>query len=445
MLIRARDRVPRSRWSGARCAMYRCLGGPKPRSWAYNHPNSGNVGQKRNPPKAAGLPRDQRDLGSRDPIRLGLTAEERVQNASLSQEISRLYKDLSDHILARDGAGASRIYQELLRAGQSLEMLAARVPAIQQAAEEQGSKIPDGPPPQGSAEPGLARGSIIERAVQRSDWTTAHNTPLGLERTRNRQSQPDPARVLRPRFGHARPTRLPLIFRRLLGTVLAVAAAGSGLFLLTHSAKEKVTAESAPKTEASAKASLNTSSIGDRTITPPIAQSATPAGVAPTAAPTAPDSELEAEPALGIPPSLPPPGGPMPARTPSNKPEVAMSPAAPTLEATSTVAALASRKPPTKPAVSGAEIAALLARGDWLFATGDVGSARLLYERAAEAGEAGAAVRLGETFDPIFLDKAHLREARADSGMAMFWYRRARDLGAIWITGRLKSLEAKLP
>jgi len=310
-----------------------------------------------------------------------------MQNASLSHEISRLYKDLSDHILARDGAGASRIYQELLRAGQSLEMLAARVPAIQQAAEEQDSKIPDGPPPQGSAEPGLARGSI------------------------NGQSQPDPARVLRPRFGHARPTRLPLIFRLLLGTVLAVAAAGSGIFLLTHSAKEKVTAESAPGTEASAKASQNTSSIGDRTITTPVAQSATPAGVAPTAAPTVPDSELEAEPALGIPPSVPPPGGPMPTRTPSNKPEVAMS-AAPTLEATSTVAALASRKPPTKPALSGAEIAALLARGDWLFATGDVGSARLLYERAAEAGEAGAAVRLGETFDPIFLDKAHLREVR---------------------------------
>ena len=382
-----------------------------------------------------------------------------MQNANLSQEISRLYKDLSDHILARDGAGASRIYQELLRAGQSLEMLAARVPAIrntseielfgQQAAEEQGSKIPDGPPSQGSAEPGFARGSIIERAVQRSDWTTAHNTPLGLEGTRNRQSQPDPARVarvLRPRFGHARPTRLPLIFRLLLATVLAVAAAGSGIFLLMHSAEEKVTAKSAPATEASAKAPQNTSSIGDLAITPPAAgavQSATPAGAAPTAAPTVPASELEAESALGIPPSLPPPGGPMPTRTPSNKPEVAMSPAAPTLEATSTVAPLASRKPPTKPALSGAEIAALLARGDWLFATGDVDSARLLYERAAEAGEAGAAVRLGETFDPIFLDKAHLREA--DSGMAMFWYRRARDLGAIGITSRLKSLEAKLP
>jgi len=40
-----------------------------------------------------------------------------MENANLSQEISRLYKDLSDLILARDGEGANLIYQELLRAG----------------------------------------------------------------------------------------------------------------------------------------------------------------------------------------------------------------------------------------------------------------------------------------------------------------------------------------
>jgi hypothetical protein len=84
-----------------------------------------------------------------------------------------------------------------------------------------------------------------------------------------------------------------------------------------------------------------------------------------------------------------------------------------------------------------------MARGDWLFATGDVDSARLLYERAAEAGEARAAVRLGETFDPIFLDQAYLRRGRAESGMAAFWYRRALDLGAKGVASRLKSLEAK--
>ena len=177
------------------------------------------------------------------------------------------------------------------------------------------------------------------------------------------------------------------------------------------------------------------------------AQSATPAGAAPTAAPTLSASELGAEQEARITPSAPPSGGPVPtaAQTPRNKPQVAMTPATPTVETTSTVAPFALPKPPTKPALSGAEITTLLARGDWLFATGDVDSARLLYERAAEAGEAQGAVRLGETFDPIFLDRAHLREARADAGMAVFWYRRARDLGAMGITSRLKSLEAKLP
>ena len=54
-------------------------------------------------------------------------------------------------------------------------------------------------------------------------------------------------------------------------------------------------------------------------------------------------------------------------------------------------------------------------------------------------------MRLGETFDPIFLDQAHLRQGRAELGMAVFWYRRARDLGAMGITSRLKSLESKAP
>jgi hypothetical protein len=89
---------------------------------------------------------------------------------------------------------------------------------------------------------------------------------------------------------------------------------------------------------------------------------------------------------------------------------------------------------------SAAETSALLARGDWLFATGDVASARLLYERAADAGVARAAVRLAETFDPV---SSHLRGLRGDSDTAVFWYRRARDLGATGVASRLKSLEAK--
>ena len=85
-----------------------------------------------------------------------------------------------------------------------------------------------------------------------------------------------------------------------------------------------------------------------------------------------------------------------------------------------------------KPASSGppaAEIAALLARGDALIAKGDVASARLFYERAAEAGDGQAALRLGESYDPAFLAQAHLSGVRGDAAVAARWYRRARELG----------------
>jgi TPR repeat protein len=95
------------------------------------------------------------------------------------------------------------------------------------------------------------------------------------------------------------------------------------------------------------------------------------------------------------------------------------------------------------PAFSAAEIARLLSRGDWLFATGDVASARRLYERAADAGEAQAAMKLGETFDPVFLDHSHLRGLHGDPGTAVFWYRRARDLGDTGVASRLDRLETK--
>jgi len=100
------------------------------------------------------------------------------------------------------------------------------------------------------------------------------------------------------------------------------------------------------------------------------AQTATLAGQAPTPA----ASEWEAKLIFG--PPFSPPVWPksVVTATPAN-----------TVEATSTVASPGPRNQPTVPTLSAAEIAGLLARGDWLFATGDVASARLLYERAADA------------------------------------------------------------
>ena len=93
--------------------------------------------------------------------------------------------------------------------------------------------------------------------------------------------------------------------------------------------------------------------------------------------------------------------------------------------------------------LSADEMAALLARGDMLLSVGDVASARLFYERAADAGGGLAAIRLGETFDPLFLDRVRLSGVRGDPAVAASWYRRARDLGATGAAVLLKALEAK--
>jgi hypothetical protein len=97
----------------------------------------------------------------------------------------------------------------------------------------------------------------------------------------------------------------------------------------------------------------------------------------------------------------------------------------------------------TEARLSAVDTAALLARGDVLFSKGDVIAARAFYERAADAGEGRAALRLGETFDPVFLDQARLRAARGDLSTALSWYRRARDLGVAEAEILLKSREAK--
>jgi TPR repeat protein len=86
---------------------------------------------------------------------------------------------------------------------------------------------------------------------------------------------------------------------------------------------------------------------------------------------------------------------------------------------------------------------ALLARGDGYLQSGDITSARLFYEYAADAGEANGALRLAETFDPVFLERARLAGSSANMQQALFWYRRARYLGSSEAGILLEQLEAK--
>jgi len=99
--------------------------------------------------------------------------------------------------------------------------------------------------------------------------------------------------------------------------------------------------------------------------------------------------------------------------------------------------------PPADATLTAAEISTLLTLGDKSFSSGDVASARLYYGRAVNAGDGEAALRLGETFDPVFLEHAHLRSARGDLTTALSWYRKARDLGIGEAEVLLNSLEAK--
>ena len=76
------------------------------------------------------------------------------------------------------------------------------------------------------------------------------------------------------------------------------------------------------------------------------------------------------------------------------------------------------------------EIATLIKRGKDLLTTGDISAARLLLRRAAEAGNAEAALALGSTFDPAVIARLGAIGVKADSARAREWYEKAAALGS---------------
>jgi hypothetical protein len=84
-----------------------------------------------------------------------------------------------------------------------------------------------------------------------------------------------------------------------------------------------------------------------------------------------------------------------------------------------------------------AEIAQMVRRGAELLVNGDVAAARLMYLRAAEAGEAVAAFALAETYDPLVLAKGGVPP---DVALARAWYEKARELGSAMAPERLDRL-----
>jgi hypothetical protein len=76
------------------------------------------------------------------------------------------------------------------------------------------------------------------------------------------------------------------------------------------------------------------------------------------------------------------------------------------------------------------EVDALIEQGQQFVAAGDFVSARLVFQQAAEAGSAAAALALGASYDPVVLARLGVRGVDADVSKARAWYQKARELRA---------------
>jgi hypothetical protein len=99
----------------------------------------------------------------------------------------------------------------------------------------------------------------------------------------------------------------------------------------------------------------------------------------------------------------------------------------------------ASESKPSQPvrALGAAEIELLMQQAQRFIATGDLVTARILFQRAAKAGDAAAAVALGATYDPVVLAKLGVVGINPDVEKARTWYRTAESLGSSEATRRL--------
>jgi hypothetical protein len=77
------------------------------------------------------------------------------------------------------------------------------------------------------------------------------------------------------------------------------------------------------------------------------------------------------------------------------------------------------------------ENAVLMEKGQVLMRSGDIASARLLFQRLANAGIADAALALAATYDPQYLAQHNLIGVAGDETKARSWYQRASELGSV--------------
>jgi TPR repeat protein len=87
------------------------------------------------------------------------------------------------------------------------------------------------------------------------------------------------------------------------------------------------------------------------------------------------------------------------------------------------------------------ETSALIKLGQHFLESGEFSSGRLLLKRAAQAGSAAAALFLGETFDPLLIQRFGVIGVQPDVAEAREWYQRAAQLGSSTAAQHLATLQ----
>ena len=163
---------------------------------------------------------------------------------------------------------------------------------------------------------------------------------------------------------------------------------------------------------------------------------------------------VAADAAPSVPPSVTVPAAIAPVSSAPAEAQMPSTPAQPNSPVTAyasldTQPAMAGLKASSPPAVASLpelrsidrdELAGLIKRGQALLAEGDIASARLLLRRAAEAGDANAALMLAGTYDRIELAKLKVIGVAHDHAQAKLWYTRAVEHGSAEAVRRLQQL-----
>jgi len=89
------------------------------------------------------------------------------------------------------------------------------------------------------------------------------------------------------------------------------------------------------------------------------------------------------------------------------------------------------------------EIDLLITQGEQFIAAGDLVTARTVFQRAAEAGDAKAALALGATYDPMLLARLGVKGVGGDADKARTWYERAKEFGSSEASRRLEMLASR--